>query len=97
LPDGIVDSSATHILEEFKATESLNEDAFQKVLGYYRDNHNLKRDQVQTFIVTAVHPGRRPYLQYALWCPSGNFINWANKFILTLSDFQPNLSWSANV
>ena len=62
LPDGIVDSSASHILEEFKATESLNEDAFQKVLGYdyyYRDNHNLKRDQVRIFIVTAIHPQKR--------------------------------------
>jgi hypothetical protein len=62
VPDGVGDSTASHILEEFKATQSLNEDAFQKVLGYdyyYRDSHNLKRDQVQTFIVTAIHPQKR--------------------------------------
>jgi hypothetical protein len=34
LPDGIINSKASHILIEFKYTESFNEKALQQALGY---------------------------------------------------------------
>jgi hypothetical protein len=34
LPDGIRNSKASHILIEFKYTESFNEKALQQALGY---------------------------------------------------------------
>ena len=56
LPDGVRDSRARHILLEFKYTESVNEDAFLQALCYdylYRRTQNLKRHEVQTFIISS--------------------------------------------
>ena len=36
LPDGIRESKASHIIIELKYTESLNEDAYCQILGYYK-------------------------------------------------------------
>ncbi len=63
LPDGIRDSSANHILIEFKATESFNELALQQALGYdyfYRQAQtSLKYDQLQTFVISSMTPQRQ--------------------------------------
>ncbi len=59
LPDGIRDSSASHILLELKYTESLTAEAIEKTHGYdifYRDNQNLQDKEVETFILSAKTP-----------------------------------------
>jgi len=59
LPDGIRDSSASHILLELKYTESLTAEAIEKTHGYdifYRDNQNLSEKKVETFILSAKTP-----------------------------------------
>ena len=59
LADGIRDSKASHILLEFKYTESINEKVFQQIMGYeyfYRDAQNLKKEHIQSFILSAKHP-----------------------------------------
>jgi hypothetical protein len=59
LPDGIRTSRASHIIIEFKYTESVNQDAVQALLGYeifYRRTHHLKAEAVQGFLVS----GRTP-------------------------------------
>ena len=56
LPDGIRDSKASHILLEFKYTESLNEQSFRQALGYdyfYQHHKHLQRHEVQTFIISS--------------------------------------------
>jgi len=59
LPDGIRDSQASHILIEFKYTESVNEDAWLQTLGYdtfYKRAKHLTATEVQTFLVSAKTP-----------------------------------------
>ncbi len=60
LPDGIRDSQASHILLEFKYTESVNEDAIRQILGYdtfyRRARKQLSSKEVQSFIVSAKTP-----------------------------------------
>jgi hypothetical protein len=56
LPDGICDSNASHILLEFKYSESINRDAFLQTLGYdnqYRKVQRLKEHQLQSFILSS--------------------------------------------
>ncbi len=53
LPDGIRESTATHILLEFKYTESLNEQSLRQASGYdyfYRSSHDLSEHEIQTVI-----------------------------------------------
>ncbi len=62
LPDGIRDSNASHILIEFKYTESLNEQVIHQSLGYdyfYRESRKLKRHSLQTVAVSAQTPHRK--------------------------------------
>ncbi len=59
LPDGIRDSSAEHILLEFKYTESVSRKTFRQILGYetfYTQSHNLTESDVQSFVITAKTP-----------------------------------------
>lgn len=59
LPDGIRDSAASHILMEFKYTESLNDRAIRQAIGYdyfYQEAHELKRHELQTLVASAKTP-----------------------------------------
>jgi len=59
LPDGIRDSSAAHILIEFKYTESVTEDTFRQTTGYeffYRHSRRLRMQDIQFFIMSAKTP-----------------------------------------
>jgi hypothetical protein len=56
LPDGIRDSKASHILLEFKYTQSFNEHALQQALGYdffYKQAKKLPHLDVQTVLLSA--------------------------------------------
>jgi len=56
LPDGIRDSSADHILLEFKYSESVGLSAFRQAVGYdyfYKDSKELADRQVLTFLVSS--------------------------------------------
>jgi len=59
LPDGIRNSKASHILIEFKYTESFNEEALQQALGYdffYKQAKKLANKELQTVILSAKTP-----------------------------------------
>jgi hypothetical protein len=67
LPDGIRDSHASHILIEFKYTESVNEDAWLQTLGYdtfYKRAKHLAATEVQTFLVSAKTPQQDTLTEY---------------------------------
>jgi hypothetical protein len=58
-PDGVRDSQASHILLEFKYTESLSAEALQQALAYdffYRQTQELTHSDVQTFLLCAKQP-----------------------------------------
>lgn len=62
LPDGIRQSKASHILLEFKYTESINRKAFLQAITYdylYKEAKNLSEQEVQTFVVSAQKPQPR--------------------------------------
>ena len=67
LPDGIRQSTASHILLEFKYTQSINDDVLVQTLAYdlfYRNSKKLTVDEVQTFLVSGIKPQldtRKPY------------------------------------
>ncbi len=59
LPDGIRDSSATHILIEFKYTESVTEDGILQAAAYdlfYRQVQRLSREQTLPVVLSAKTP-----------------------------------------
>ncbi|MDM8519469.1 hypothetical protein QUF64_05425 [Anaerolineales bacterium HSG6] len=59
LPDGIRNSQASHILIEFKYTESLNPRRLEKAHGYdiiYRETQGLADDEVASFILCSKTP-----------------------------------------
>ncbi len=59
LPDGIRNSKASHILIEFKYTESFNEKALQQALGYdffFKRAKELSDEKVQTVLLSAKTP-----------------------------------------
>ncbi len=61
LPDGIRESEASHILIEFKYTQSFNEEALNQALGYdffYKKAKKLPPFEVQTVLLSA----RKPHL-----------------------------------
>jgi hypothetical protein len=56
LADGIRDSRASHILLEFKYSESFSEKALLQTLSYdyfYKNSHHLAENHVQSFLVCA--------------------------------------------
>jgi hypothetical protein len=67
LPDGVRASSASHILLEFKYSESVNGAALLQALAYdyfYRQTQRLKATVVQTFVVSAKTPRQRVLHQF---------------------------------
>jgi len=61
LPDGIRDSSAAHILIEFKYTESVNEDGILQAVAYdlfHRQVQRLSRRQTLPVVLSAKTPQR---------------------------------------
>ena len=59
LPDGIRDSHASHILIDFKATESLSARVLQKVAAYdlfYKQSQKLPPESVLTVLLSAKQP-----------------------------------------
>ncbi len=68
LADGIRDSNASHILLEFKYTESFSEKALQQTLSYdffYKSRHHLRNESVQSFLVCAKTPRSKILEQFA--------------------------------
>jgi hypothetical protein len=59
LPDGIRDSTASSILIEFKATESINKKTFTQAASYdylYKQSQGLADDELQTFVISSIQP-----------------------------------------
>jgi hypothetical protein len=59
LPDGIRDTDASHILIEFKYTQSFNEQALAQAVGYdfsYKHAKKLPDQEVQTVLLSARKP-----------------------------------------
>jgi hypothetical protein len=72
LPDGVRDSRASHVLLEFKYTESINKTAVRQALGYdtfYQQTQRLPEAQVQTFLLSAKTPLPETVQEfgYTLW------------------------------
>jgi len=67
LPDGIRDSTASHILIEFKATESINKETFTQASAYeyfYVRSQKLTDNEIQTFVICAIQPQKANREQY---------------------------------
>ncbi len=61
LPDGIRDSTAAHVLIEFKYAESVTEDGILQLLAYdlfYRQERNLSEEQTLPVLLSARTPRR---------------------------------------
>ena len=59
LPDGVRDSAASHVLLEFKYTESVNERALAQAVAYdhfYRQAQRLPEEQALTVVLSAKTP-----------------------------------------
>lgn len=73
LPDGIRDTNASHIMIEFKRTESINVEILLKIAAYdllYRQSRKLNPDEVSTFLISARKP-RTETLQRLGFTPTG--------------------------
>jgi len=67
LPDGIRDSTARHILIEFKATESVSKETFIQTAAYelfYKNSQKITDDDIQTFVICAIQPQKANREQY---------------------------------
>jgi len=67
LPDGIRDSTAHHILIEFKATESFSKEALIQAVAYeyfYKRSQKLTDDEIQTFVICSIQPQKTNREQY---------------------------------
>lgn len=59
LPDGVRHSQASHLIIEFKYSESLRAEVVEKAFGYdifYRETQKLSTEQVSTFVLSAKTP-----------------------------------------
>jgi hypothetical protein len=59
VPDGIRQSQASHLLLEFKYSQSLDQKAMAQAIGYdhfYQESNHLDSTDVQTFLVSAKKP-----------------------------------------
>jgi len=59
LPDGIRQSKASHVLLEFKYTESVTKETLIQAVAYdyfYKQSKQLSAKEVQTFIISAKQP-----------------------------------------
>ncbi|MDM8517148.1 hypothetical protein QUF76_13185 [Desulfobacterales bacterium HSG16] len=62
LPDGVRDSKASHVIIEFKNTESITEESLFVIGGYrvfYKKHRKLKEHDVQAFIASSKTPSRK--------------------------------------
>ncbi len=67
LPDGIRESTARHILIEFKATESLSKEALIQAAVYeyfYKRSQKLTDDEIQIFVICSIQPQKANREQY---------------------------------
>jgi len=67
LPDGIRESTANHIMIEFKATESINKETFIQAAGYeyfYKRSQKITDNEIQTFVMCAKQPQKANREQY---------------------------------
>ncbi len=67
LPDGIRESTAYHILIEFKATESLSKKVFIQAAAYeyfYKQSQKLNDNEIQTFVICSIQPQKANREQY---------------------------------
>ncbi len=67
LPSGIHESDASHILIEFKATESLTADNVRRAASYddfYRASQNLQKQEVLTVIISSRKPRTKTLEQF---------------------------------
>jgi hypothetical protein len=67
LPAGIRESTARHILIEFKATESLSKKALIQAAMYeylYKNSQKLNDDEIQTFVICSIQPQKANREQY---------------------------------
>ena len=67
LPDGIRNSSASHILIEFKYTESINRESILQILSYdtlYRRAQKLKWHQLESFLLSSKTPRKTMLAQF---------------------------------
>jgi hypothetical protein len=87
LPDGIRQNTASHILLEFKYTESISDNAIIQTLGYdlfYQNSKKLAMDEVQTFLISAKKPQKETQKAYGydkmLYPGTKAKINWKNAF-----------------
>jgi hypothetical protein len=67
LPDGVRDSQASHLLLEFKYTQSLTGKASRQALAYdhfYKEVHELTDSDVQTVLLCAKQPQANHLTQY---------------------------------
>ncbi len=59
IPDGIRESNASHIIAEFKYSESVNEYAFRQTAAYeffYQDFHKLRDEEIAIFLISSRTP-----------------------------------------
>ena len=62
LADGLRESKATHLLLEFKYSESFNQDALHQTLAYqyfYKAGQKLKKNQLDCFILSSKTPQKK--------------------------------------
>lgn len=62
LPDGIRNCRASHVLVEFKCTESLGRKAFSQAISYdhfYRQTKDLPDGEIRTFLVSSKTPAKK--------------------------------------
>ncbi|EDN71292.1 hypothetical protein BGP_0818 [Beggiatoa sp. PS] len=76
LPDGIRESTARHILIEFKATESISKESFTQASSYdyfYKQSQKLADNELQTFVISAIEPQKanREQFGYHIRCQPG--------------------------
>jgi len=62
LPDGIRKSKASHIIIELKYSQSLNDDTYCQVGGYYKfykESNKLKDSEIDAFIISSKTPSKK--------------------------------------
>jgi len=67
LPDGIRESTAQHILIEFKATESLSKEAIIQAAAheyFYKRLQKLTDEEIQIFVIYSIQPQKANREQY---------------------------------
>jgi hypothetical protein len=85
LPDGIRESRATHVVIEFKYTESVTDEALQTLIGYevfYRRSHHLDEETVLAVLVSAHTPRRATRQRWGYTHPEPAGVYWSTEYLL---------------